>query len=241
MTASAHTSNQIELTKDGANLLARGFEALREGSLYLIAGYILSIISILAIAPIAYGLGLLSDHSIVDILGTINTIIAISFIAALFIIISIILLIIGLRKWAHSASLFKEFDSLRLRHGVGALYMLRAVEIAIISIIIIIIGIATESTAATIFGAILIIIAIILDFVGSVLFGSFLTEINTLRDRGLDIPEFNIIALLWLLSIPLSLITLGASFLVTLILIYVHAGDAMERMNFYYRQMSNLY
>lgn len=216
---------QEKLTLDKLRLLAIGFQDLREGSLYIIIGELL-IIAGLASVVVSIGFSLYAS----SISGTVTG----AIIGLVIILIGIILQFMGLVKWQHGGSYFKQFDPLRYSYAEsGPKFMIWSIYLLIIDILILILGLAIKSIGIVMMGGGLLIITLILLMIGEILFGVFLLRIKDLQIfYGIAVPDFTIDAILWFIGIILQFIPhdgalIGAIIMfIATILIYIHSGEA---------------
>jgi len=206
---------QEKLSLDKLRLLATGFEELREGSLYMIIGTLLLFIGIAAIYA-TVGLTLSAGNLVTAVTSVIA--------GGILALIAAILLLVGLVKWRHGGSYFRQFDPAHYSYAEsGPKYMLWSVYIGILALLIVLAGAAARSGGLLGLGVLLIIIAGLVGLIGEILFGIFLLRIKDLSVMyGLNVPDFTIDAVLWFLGIIFELLTFIAT-----ILIYMHAGEAV--------------
>ena len=206
---------QEKLTPDKLRLLAIGFQELRDGSLYMIVGTLLLFIGIASIyASVGFTL-----HA-GSLAGAVTAVIAGGVLA----LIAVIIMLLGLVKWRHGGSYFKQFDPAHYSYAEsGPKYMLWSVYIAILALLVLLAGAAAHSGGLIGTGVLLIVIAGLVGLIGEILFGIFLLRIKDLSVvYGLNVPDFTIDAVLWFLGIVFELLTFIAT-----ILIYMHAGEAV--------------
>ena len=209
------TAYQEKLTPDKLRLLATGFQELRDGSLYMIIGTLLLFIGI---AAIYFTVGLTIHAG--SLAGAVTAVVA----GGLLSLIAAILMLLGLVKWKHGGSYFKQFDPAHYSYAEsGPKYMLWSVYIGILALIIMAVGAIASSGGLVGAGVLLAIIAGLVGLIGVILFGLFLLRIKDLSVMyGLNVPDFTVDAVLWFLGILFELLTFIAT-----ILIYMHAGEAV--------------
>ncbi len=219
-------SSEREITSENIRLLTAGFEGLRSGSLYMIIATLLGFIAIMVIY-FGAGFGL----SVGSIGGAVGSIIA----GGVLVLIAAIIGVLGLVKWQHGGSYFKQFDAMKFGYAeTGPKLMLWGLYIVILAAIILIIGAAAKSPGVVVGGSALLIIAAIIDLIGYILFGIFLLRIKDLNILyGLSLPDFTIDAVLWFIGIVVGILTF-----IAVILIYVHSGEALTGLTIKERELA---
>lgn len=208
-----------ELTQDRINLLVYGFSELKDGALFMLIGDILASLALIGVFfPAMTG-------SMTGVIAGATGLLGIALIGG-------IISLIGLIKWKDAGKYFKQFDPMRLGYGEsGPKYMLYSLLIIIFGILVAIAGAfgAVASGAAPVGGIFLglgiIIIGGIVYLIGIILFGLFLLRLDELKAMGINIPEFKLDAILWLIGIVFSILTF-----IAVILIYMHSKEAVNML-----------
>jgi hypothetical protein len=209
------TESESGLSPDAVRLLINGFSQLKEGSLYMIIGTLLAALGLIAIFPTM-------PH------GRFTVALAGASTALILALIGEIIALLGLVRWRHGGEYFKQFDPAGMSSGAsGPKYMLWGVGIIIIALLILIPAALTGSMGLILTGISVAIIGGLIYLIGYILFGIFLLKLEDIRYKGLMVPDFKIDAIIWFIGIVINLLTF-----VAVILIYVHAKEAEEKLTY---------
>ena len=194
-------------TLDRNRLLLDAFQELRAALLYYFIGLILVLLSL---APLVWAglLPMIGPGASVGLAG----------ITIVLIILGALILLYSFVRLYGAGGRFATADSRLsgLRTGI---------QLAIVGVILLILG-ALASLASPTGGFALIILAGLLGLVGQVLIGIFFLRLGDLEKEGLPVPSgFKTVGILYLIGIVIGILQL-----VALILAYIYAGDAIQRL-----------
>lgn len=214
----SYTFSDESLDVMKARLLRDGFNGLKDGSLFMLLGTLLTVIGII---------GLMIGSSVVPSTpgpSSLTGVVASALGLLILVLIGAVFSLLGLFKWLEGGRYFKQFDAYRLGYGEsGPKYMLYGVFIIIFGIVVTILSAVGSSVGGAFAGIGIIILGSILSLVGIIFYGIFLLRLDELRSLGLNTPEFKIDAIFWFIGIIFSIFTV-----IAVILIYIHAKEAVE-------------
>lgn len=211
------------------DLLLEGFDRLKLGSLLVVAGYVVTVLSLVVFfasmmfAPWAVRRGPGGPEAPLIAAGV--GVMAV-------VLVGVALALMGFIVLLLSTGSFRDYDPGRLGRGSTA------ARLVVAGLTLVVLGVlaAMASPRAVGVGIVLAALGTLTAFAGNILFALFIKDLARLRDYGLEVPRgFETAGTLLLVGIILSVVpvlsVIGGLLSITgLALVYKHSKDALEAL-----------